>query len=79
MTDLSSDHIRTPEWELSGWQFLCRVNPKRYEVITATFLDGMFIHHRCFDKQEKSYLPREIIRTPSDFRRCEEWKIPKFI
>lgn len=52
---------RNPEWWIKGYQFLERINPKRYSLEIDSFLEGMFHHYKLIDKTTDTYLGPEIV------------------
>jgi hypothetical protein len=42
--------MRTPKLELEGLKFLNKINPKRYNLRSESFLDGLYIEYYLIDE-----------------------------
>ena len=59
--------------EYAIFQYLVKSNPNKYQIVEESFLEGMFVHYKLFDKEEQVFVGDELIHN----RVKNDWHIAK--
>lgn len=54
---------REPRWWMDAYEFLARVNPKRYRIWSESYMEGMYTHYQLLDNGMFSELGPKLFRS----------------